>query len=58
MPAVGHWRKFSRQPSLSVAPQDREDLRGQLGRLLERRPVPAVVEKHEAPIANVIEDRD
>jgi hypothetical protein len=38
--------------------QEREYLQGPLGRLLERRPVPAVVEKHEVPIGNVVEDRD
>jgi len=41
------------QPSLSVAPQEREYLRGPLGRLLERRPVTAVVEQHEVSIGDV-----
>src|SRR5947207_10811238 len=44
--------------SLSVAPQKREDLRGPLGRLLEGRPMPAVVEQDEARVGNVVEDRD
>src|SRR5271166_2312693 len=49
---------FCSRPFLSVVAQEREDLRGPLGRLLERRPVPAVVEKHEARVGNVVEDRD
>ena len=40
------------------SPQEREYLRGPLGRLLERRLVPAVVEKHEARVGNVVQDRD
>jgi hypothetical protein len=32
----------------TIAAQEREDLRGPLSRLLERRLVPAVVEEHEA----------
>jgi hypothetical protein len=31
---------------------------GLFGRLLERRPVAAVVEKHEARVGDVVEDRD
>ena len=40
------------------SPQEREDLRGQLGRVLEERPVPAVVEQYQARVSNVVEDRD
>ena len=43
---------------LSVASQDRQYLRGPLGRLLEGRPVAAVVEQHEVPIGNVVQHRD
>jgi hypothetical protein len=39
-------------------PPEREDLRGPLGRLLERRPVPAVVEQHEARSGDVVQRRD
>ena len=39
-------------------PQEREDLRGPLGRLLEGRPVPAIVEQHEARVGDVVEDCD
>ncbi len=44
--------------SLSTALEEREYLRGPLGRLLEGRPVAAVVEEHEARVGNVVEDRD
>src|SRR6266436_8050913 len=42
----------------SVAPQEREHLRGPLARLLEGRPVSAVVEKYQARVGDVVEDRD
>ena len=45
-------------PSRSVALEERKDLRGPLGRLLEGRPVAAIVEQHHARVGNVIEDRD
>ena len=32
-------------------------MRRPLGRLLKRRPVPAIVEQDEVPIGNVVEDR-
>jgi hypothetical protein len=51
-------RRESLDPSRSVALQEREVVGGPFGRLLERRPVAAVVEKHEVPIDNVVEDRD
>jgi hypothetical protein len=40
------------------SPQEGEDLRDPLGRLLEGRPVPVGVEQQEVPIGNAIEDRD
>jgi hypothetical protein len=43
---------------LSIALEEGEDLRGPLGRLFEGRPVAAVVEKHEARVGDVVEDRD
>ena len=46
------------EPSPSVAAQEREDLRDPLVRLLEGRPVRAVIEQHEVPIGNVVQDRD
>ena len=33
-------------------------MRGPLGRVLEKRPVAAVVEKDEVPIGNVVDDGD
>jgi len=43
---------------LSIAFEEGEDLRGPLGRLFEGRSVAAVVEKHEARVGDVVEDRD
>src|SRR3984893_5749394 len=42
----------------SVTPQEGEYLRAPLGRLLEGRPVPRSIERHEARVGNVVQDRD
>jgi hypothetical protein len=42
----------------SIAFEEREDLGGPLDRLLEGRPVAAMVEQHEARVGDMIEDRD
>ena len=44
--------------SRSVALEEREDLGGPFGWLLEGRPVAAIVEEYEARVRDVIEDRD
>src|SRR6185503_8436874 len=44
--------------SCSVALQEGEDVRGVLLRLLERRPVAAVVEEYQARVGDVVQDGD
>src|SRR5215831_2153257 len=44
--------------SLSIAFEEREDLRGPFGWFLEGRPVAAIVEQDEARVGDVVEDRD
>lgn len=51
-------RWLGHRPQLSVAAQERKDLRGLFGRLLERVPVPAVVEQDEARVGDMVQDGD
>src|SRR6266446_9484507 len=56
-PAVKSSRPGDTRPP-SVAAQKGQHLRGPLGRLLEGRPVPAIVEQHQARVRDVVQDRD
>src|ERR1700730_16534540 len=45
-------------PALSIPLEEREELGGPFGGLLEGRPVAAIVEQHEARVGDVVQNRD